>query len=169
VFGYFNNHYHGYAVENCLQVLEMLSVQTPQQEAAKNKVQRYLNDRERTKDVKLETFAEPTKMSFEDLLRYLTAPGRLERALDIGDDELKIRKETNEVVEADIRDYHITIDLRNDIVSHDCADWGKILQTKKLCKHVAKLFLAMDREEATRILGSLYMQKETWQFKPHLG
>jgi len=167
VFGYFNNHYHGYAVENCLQVLEMLGVQTPQQEVAKNKVQRYLNDRERTKEVRLETFGEPTKMSFEELLRYLTAPGRLERARDIGDSELKIHKGTSDRVEAAIRDYHIMIDLKDNIISHDCADWGKILQTKKLCKHVAKLFLAMDREEATRILRSLYTQKETWQFKPH--
>ncbi len=26
VYGYFNNHFHGYAVENCLQVMEMLGL-----------------------------------------------------------------------------------------------------------------------------------------------
>jgi uncharacterized protein YecE (DUF72 family) len=31
VYGYFNNHFHGYAVENCLQVLEMLGKLTPRQ------------------------------------------------------------------------------------------------------------------------------------------
>ncbi len=169
VFGYFNNHFHGYAVENCLQVLEMLGVKTPQQEAAKNKVQRYLNDRDKTKEVKLETFAEPTNMSFEDLLRFLTAPGRLERARDIGDDELKIIKETTDWFEATIRDYRITIDLKDNVISHNCADWGKILQTKKLCKHVAKLLLMVDKEEATRILRSIYTQKGTWQFKPFVN
>ncbi|HXX87758.1 MAG TPA: DUF72 domain-containing protein [Candidatus Acidoferrum sp.] len=165
VFGYFNNHYHGYAVENCLQVLDMLGVQTPQQEVAKNKVQRYLNDRERTKEVKLETFAEPAKMSFEELLRFLTAPGRLERARDIGDSEVKINLETTDRVEAEIKDYHIVIDLKENVMFHDCADWGKMLQSKKLCKHVARLFLSMNGEEATNVLRRLYMQRETWQFR----
>lgn len=31
VLGYFNNHYHGYAPENCLDVLEMLGIATPKQ------------------------------------------------------------------------------------------------------------------------------------------
>ena len=169
LFGYFNNHYHGYAVENCLQVLEMLGVQTSQQEVAKNKVQRFLNERERTKEVKLEAFAEPGEMSYEELLKYLTAPGRLERATDIGDKELKIHLETKDRVEAEIRDYHITIDLNNNVISHDCADWEKMLRTKRLCKHVAKLFLSMNKEEATKILRSLYLQKESWQFRTNLA
>ena len=43
VFGYFNNHFHGYAVENCLQVLEMLGVITNDQELAKNKIEEHFN------------------------------------------------------------------------------------------------------------------------------
>ncbi len=35
LYGYFNNHFHGYAVENCLQILEMLGVMTPEQKRAK--------------------------------------------------------------------------------------------------------------------------------------
>jgi hypothetical protein len=50
---------------------------------------------------------------------------------------------------------------------HDCADWGKILATKKLCKHIAKLLLSMNRERATEILGGLYREEEKWQFKPY--
>jgi uncharacterized protein YecE (DUF72 family) len=167
IFGYFNNHYHGYAVENCLQVLEMLGVQTPQQTAAKNKVQGYFKEQGKTKEFKLETFAEPTKMTFEELLRYFTAPGRLERATGIADDELRIDKETTDRVEAVIREYHIAIDLKNTIILHDCADWGKILATKRLCKHIAKLLLTLDRERATEILQNLYLKRETWQFKPY--
>jgi uncharacterized protein YecE (DUF72 family) len=165
VFGYFNNHYHGYAVENCLQVLEMLGVQTSQQTAARSKVENYLKDRGKTKEVKLEAFAEPAGVSFEELLQYLTAPRRLERAQDIADDELQITAETTDTIEATIREYHIIIDLKGNIVSHDCADWGKILSTRKLCKHVAKLLLTMDRQEATQILKSMYMDKEKWQFR----
>lgn len=38
VYGYFNNHFHGYAVENCLQVLEMLGKLTPRQREAKARI-----------------------------------------------------------------------------------------------------------------------------------
>ncbi len=43
VYGYFNNHFHGYAVENCLQVLEMLGVLSSEQEKAKKKVEEHFN------------------------------------------------------------------------------------------------------------------------------
>ncbi|MEJ2242047.1 MAG: DUF72 domain-containing protein [Candidatus Bathyarchaeota archaeon] len=54
VFGYFNNHYHGYAVENCLQVLEMLGVLTPEQEEAKKNVNEHFNPK--TKKSSLDQF-----------------------------------------------------------------------------------------------------------------
>jgi uncharacterized protein YecE (DUF72 family) len=47
IFGYFNNHFHGYAVENCLQVLEMLGALTPAQEEAKKKVEEHFNPKTR--------------------------------------------------------------------------------------------------------------------------
>jgi uncharacterized protein YecE (DUF72 family) len=43
IYGYFNNHFHGYAVENCLQVLEMLGVLTKEQEKAKKKINEHFN------------------------------------------------------------------------------------------------------------------------------
>ena len=42
MYGYFNNHFHGYAVENCLQVLEMLGVLTREQAEAMTTVENYL-------------------------------------------------------------------------------------------------------------------------------
>jgi uncharacterized protein YecE (DUF72 family) len=169
IFGYFNNHYHGYAVENCLQVLRMLGIQTPQQNATQKKVEGFLNDRGKTREVGLETFTEPTSVNFEDLLQYLSAPGRLERAKDISDEELSINRQTSNRVEATIREYHIIVDLEDHVILHDCADWTKMLSTKKLCKHVAKLLLVMDRQKAKRILKSLYEQKEMWQFRPFVA
>ncbi len=38
VYGYFNNHFHGYAPENCLNVIEMLQPLTPQQTEAKSRI-----------------------------------------------------------------------------------------------------------------------------------
>ena len=37
VYGYFNNHYHGYAPENCLQLLEKLGLASENQKKAKDK------------------------------------------------------------------------------------------------------------------------------------
>ena len=37
VYGYFNNHYHGYAPENCLQLIEKLGLLTEEQKKAKAK------------------------------------------------------------------------------------------------------------------------------------
>jgi uncharacterized protein YecE (DUF72 family) len=60
VYGYFNSHYHGYAVGNCLQVLEMLGVLTPEQTQAKNKVENYFRAAKTTEST-LEMFTEPEK------------------------------------------------------------------------------------------------------------
>jgi uncharacterized protein YecE (DUF72 family) len=43
VYGFFNNHYHGYAVENCLQVMEMLGEIDDKQSRAKARVEEYLS------------------------------------------------------------------------------------------------------------------------------
>lgn len=43
IYGYFNNHFHGYAVENCLQVLEMLGMISPEQKEAKKRVEEHFN------------------------------------------------------------------------------------------------------------------------------
>ncbi len=169
VLGYFNNHYHGYAVENCLQVLEMLGMQTPQQAIVENKVENYFKSVGKTKEFKLEAFAEPKTMGFGELLRYFVAAGRLERAQSIENSELSITRQTDERVEATVREYHIVIDLENKTIYHDCADWGKILSTKKLCKHIGKLLLSMDRERATKTLRQIYTEKDAWQFKPYTG
>jgi uncharacterized protein YecE (DUF72 family) len=165
VFGYFNNHYHGYAVENCLQVLEMLGALTPEQIRAKERVESYLKSSMQFKEAKLEVFMEPQKSSFEDLLQYFIPTERLKRAEGISDSEVNLTKQTDERIEAIVRDYHIVIDLHARMILHDCADWSKTLPTKKLCKHVGKLLLSLDKEKATRILKALYSEKESWQFK----
>jgi len=164
-FGFFNNHYHGYAVENCLQVLEMLGVQTPIQTTTKTKIENYLKNFGRQKESKLETFVEPKELSFDELMRYFTAAGRLERARALPDNELNIKKATREQVEATLREYHILIDANSKTIKHDCADWEKIMSTKKLCKHITKLLLSIDKKVATDILRELYAGKESWQFR----
>jgi uncharacterized protein YecE (DUF72 family) len=169
VYGYFNNHYHGYAVENCLQVLEMLGVLTPEQEEAKAKAENYFKTTTRVREAKLEAFVQPAELNFETLIRYFMDAERLKRAQRIRDDELAIQKETDEQIRAIVREYHIVIDLQNRTILHDCADWSKMLPNKRLCKHLGKLLISLDKEKATRILREIYAKKESWEFKPYTG
>ncbi|MGB9778597.1 MAG: DUF72 domain-containing protein [Candidatus Bathyarchaeales archaeon] len=167
VYGYFNNHYHGYAVENCLQVLEMLGVLTPEQKEAKTNVEKYFKTTFKTTETKLETFVEPAEMKFETLLHYFIDSERIKRAQQIKDDEVTIQQETAEEIHAMVKEYHIVIDLENRVILHDCADWSKMLPNKKLCKHLGKLLLILDKEKATTILRQIYANKEAWNFKPY--
>ena len=106
-------------------------------------------------------------MSFEDLMEYFVPSERLKRAEGIADSELEITRQTDSRIAATVREYHIVIDLETKEILHDCADWSKTLPAKKLCKHVGKLLLSMDRDKATRMLRTLYAEKESWQFKPY--
>ena len=165
VYGYFNNHFHGYAVENCLQIMEKIGALEPRQAEAKNRIENYRKSETHTTFSTLEAFAEPKDATLESLLNYFATPERLRRAEQIQDSELAITKQTDQRIEATLREYHISIDTKDRIVMHDCADWTKIASTKKLCKHFAKLLLSIDKGKATEILKDLYSQEETWQFK----
>jgi uncharacterized protein YecE (DUF72 family) len=167
IFGYFNNHYHGYAVENCLQVMEMIGNINAKQADAKNKIEKYLQSSAELKSSTLESFVEPRDMSFESLIHYFVPSERLRRAEQIDNGELTIREQNASRINAVIRDYHIVINVEAATISHDCAHWERVLATKKLCKHIAKLLLSLDREKATEILRKMYAEQEKWQFMPH--
>ncbi|MBE0519667.1 hypothetical protein IBX35_01310 [Candidatus Bathyarchaeota archaeon] len=52
-------------------------------------------------------------------------------------------------------------------ILHDCADWSRVLLNKRLCKHVAKLLLTVDREKASEMLRRIDAEKGMWQFKQY--
>jgi uncharacterized protein YecE (DUF72 family) len=168
VFGFFNNHYHGYAVENCLQVMEMLGPLDSKQLEAKSRIENYRKNSTQQSISTLEAFAPPRDTSFESLMNYFTAPERLKRAEQIEESELVILKETGDHLQATIREYHIDVDPQSRSVLHDCADWGRVSSTRKFCKHVARLFLSMGKQRATEILKDIYDNEEAWQFKPYV-
>jgi len=166
-YGYFNNHYHGYAVENCLQIMEMIGALEPKQLEAKNRIESFRKSSSQVSYSTLEAFAAPRDTSFDSLVSYFVPGERLKRADQIQDSELAITRQTPDRIEATIREYHIILDSTERIVMHDCADWEKIASTKRLCKHIAKLLLTIDKQKAIEILRSLYEQEEMWQFKSY--
>jgi uncharacterized protein YecE (DUF72 family) len=165
VYGYFNNHYHGYAVENCLQIMEMVGALEPKQIEIKNRIENYRKQATQSTYSTLEAFAAPKNTNFDSLINYFVTPERLNRAEQISDADLTVTEQVNERVEAKLREYHMVIDTREKVILHDCADWERVSSTKRLCKHLAKLLLSIERERATEILKNLYEQEETWQFK----
>ena len=165
IFGYFNNHFHGYAPENCLQILQMLGKLTPQQAQAKTKVENHFKALTAFKDTTLEAFAASQSSDLKKLLLTFMDNGRLMRAETIRDDELTIKQATTRKVEAQIRDYHILIDFDAKTIIHDCEDWSKGLPAKRFCKHVGKLFLSMEEKRALKLLKTVHAQKEDWKFE----
>jgi len=174
-YGYFNNHYHGYAVENCLQILEMLGVLTLNQAETKKRVEKFrvsgLGVPSEEGVARLTTFmpeAKVVEMSFTQLLSAFVDKSRLERAEAISDDELKIEAFSDKRLVASIRAYHILIDFGERAIRHDCADWSRSLSLKQFCKHLGKLFLYLPKDKALKILRKIYRERDDWEFQPYV-
>ncbi len=174
VYGYFNNHYHGYAVRNCLQVLEMLDILTPKQKEAKKTVETYFKTKATAPPMEKRTLALTTfmpekieKMGFQELLQVLMPVYKIKRAKGIKDSEVIIQEVTDERVNALIRKYRVLIDISNQTVIHDCADWSRCIPVKQLCKHVGKIMMSIPEEKAVEIMKKLCSEREKWKFKPY--
>jgi hypothetical protein len=165
VFGYFNNHFHGYAVENCLQLMQMAETIEPKQEETKNRIENYRKQSSQQTRSTLEAFAPPKRIDFTSLIAYFVSPERLKRAEQIPDDEMRIAELAEDRIEATVREYRIILDMRNKKIFHDCADWEKIMSTKRICKHIAKLLLSIDKQRALDVLKSIYDNETSWVFE----
>ncbi|MCD6263508.1 DUF72 domain-containing protein [Candidatus Bathyarchaeota archaeon] len=169
LYGYFNNHFHGNAVKNCIEMLELLGLATPEQLEAK---ERLLSHRRgppiREPGVQaLEQFveAEEEGLGVGDLLLRFMGPRRLTRAERIGDEEVEILRDSEDRIEARVRRYTVEVDLRGRVLRHNCADWVKGLAAKRMCKHVGKLFLVLPERRASAILRDIWEERERWRFE----
>jgi hypothetical protein len=103
-------------------------------------------------------------LSIADHLLHFTNAPRLARAEQIGDDELDVTFNSGDRVEAGIRRYSIEIDRNSRTVSHDCDDWRKGAERKRMCKHVAKLLLILPEGQAQELLTEIWDNRDGWQF-----
>ncbi len=169
VYGFFNNHYHGYAPENCLQILRMLGVDDADKGRALGRIE---NFRKRTsaegvkmRATTLEDFgADPhAEAHFQELLvSFLDGP-RLERAKAIEPEEVEVTRD-GDVVLARVKEYRIELDRGAHRLAHDCEDWAKASERREFCKHVGKFFLTLPREEAILDLEAIRADREGWTF-----
>ena len=172
LYGYFNNHFHGHAVKNSIEMLELLDMATPEQLSVKEKLLSYRKSTAPREAgvVALERFvdAEEEKgLSVGDLLLKFMGASRLTRAERIGDGEISIVKDSGDHIEARIRNYTIVVDFGERVLRHDCADWGKGLSIKRMCKHVGKLFLILPEKKSSEILRDIWEEREKWKFETY--
>lgn len=178
VYGYFNNHYHGYAPENCLDVMEMLDIATPLQRQIRKRIKNYRRSPPKPPPepkTLMDFIGEPSpegeekrKMiegNTESLLRLFADEGRILRGRVIRDTELKALKAGKSRVSARIRDYNILIDRENRIIQHDCNDWQRRKVRKKFCKHIVKLLLTLPERESRAILRHISKDLAAWRFE----
>jgi uncharacterized protein YecE (DUF72 family) len=159
VYGYFNNHFHGYAVKNALQLLKMLGTITPEQEAVLTRTSRLTGPPSTTGREEGEGGLE-----FEKLLARLVPARKLARARAIGEDEVEVALKGEGRVTARVREYRVLIDAGERTILHDCADWARCIPERTLCKHLAKVLLTLDHKTADKLLQDLVSKRKEWRF-----
>jgi len=166
VYGYFNNHFHGYAVENCLRIMQMLGDLSPEQEDALGRAQGHLGKGARMR-FGLEKWAqsEDSRTKIIDALTSLLGETRLARALAIPDDDVKISLANKQRVEARIRNYTLVMDMASKRILHDCGDWERAVETRQLCKHIGKVLLSIPENVALEWTEKVEMDLEGWKFE----
>ncbi|MDO8124209.1 MAG: DUF2240 family protein [Candidatus Hermodarchaeota archaeon] len=113
----------------------------------------------------------PTQTASTNLgehLRLFVSSSRLSRAVGMNNQAIEfIRVSQNPLkVEATVhgsQDYILILDEASRRIAHNCPDWRKVSLLHRFCKHVAKLFLILEKEESIRLLQSL--QVESWEFE----
>jgi uncharacterized protein YecE (DUF72 family) len=167
IFGYFNNHFHGYAVENCLQLLKMLSSLNEMQSATLERIKEYFLPTTTGQKPK-EAPKLVSAMSFEDLLSAFIPKQKLIRTEQIRDDEVRMLRVDDKIIKSEIRGYHVVIDLERCEILHDCPDWVRCVADKTFCKHLGKIFLLIPRVKAEEVLRRMFSELDLWVFKPYL-
>lgn len=167
VYGYFNNHFHGYAPENCIQLLEKLGKATRLQTKVRKKIQAYIS----SKQMKLPVEEIPTsrqeavKLELPQLLLEFTDKGRIDRAETIRESSFSFTRRTPQLVTASVKDYVVEIDIAGKTLRHDCDDWRKRAPNKEFCKHVVRVFLSLPLKRSKEILAGMMMEKDLWRFE----
>ena len=112
----------------------------------------------------------PTPNSTEnlgELLQHFVSSSRLSRAVGMSDQALEIKRVSKnplkiETIVHGSQDYILVLDEAQRQIQHNCPDWKRVSVLHRFCKHVAKLFLLLEKDESIRVLQSL--QEESWDF-----
>src|SRR5262249_18324703 len=140
VYGYFNNHYHGFGPKNALELMEMLGKLTPEQRAKLKKLE--AGGEGGAARETLDAFVRPggaVAREVEALLTKVTDQGRIDRAKEIPGKDLALSKVDANFVRADVHGTRVVLDLAEQRVGHSCPDYLRGIREKRVCKHIVRL------------------------------
>jgi hypothetical protein len=108
-------------------------------------------------------------MKLDDLLKVFMDDNRIKRAREIKDSEVSIEQASEDAVKAKVREYHVSIDVPQHLILHDCADWSRCAPARQLCKHVGKVMMTLSDNVSVSILKKIGADREKWEFKPYVA
>ncbi len=165
IYGYFNNHFHGYAVENALEIMDMFGLLDEEGKKELKRIrERISKPYIRRKLVGIDEYILNTK-DLNKLLSLLTDEKRLERGLRINNTEVEIVDNTEYHIIAKVRKYDVIIDTQERKIIHNCGDWERVHLEKKLCKHLIKLLTSIPRERGLKITRDILLNIDDWSFE----
>lgn len=103
-----------------------------------------------------------------EMLRLFVSSSRLSRAVGMSDNAIEFNRINQNPLQIKAtvhgsQDYTLRLDEAAKRIEHDCPDWRRVSMLHRFCKHVAKLFLLLEKDEALRLLYSI--QQESWDFE----
>lgn len=159
--GYFNNHFRGFAPHNALQMLVLLGLAGPRHREALARMERYFSSAPKVGRGALEALAEGR---VDEVLKVLAGERRFQRALEIEDGEVSYSV-SERGVSARVKAYRVEVDRVERRIFHDCEDWKKLVESRRFCKHLVKLFLVLPRELSVELLSDIASNLEEWSFE----
>lgn len=168
--GYFDNHFHGYAPENTLQMMQMLGVVTPHGDAALSRVRLRGREREIAAEPKgLEAWTAPIiEKGVENLLLNFAALEILDAARSIPESDLSLGEDSGRHLAAYVGATTVDVDLEQQTIIHRCPIWAESISEKKFCPHVVRVFMIIDPARARSILSLLRSTLDEWKFESKL-
>ncbi|MDW8034663.1 MAG: DUF72 domain-containing protein [Nitrososphaerota archaeon] len=165
VYVYFNNHFKGYAVKNALQMMRIMENIEKHQEEALNKILNYFAEEGLKRAIsRVEKVISSGDYSVETLVSAFLEGGRFERSKELID-KVIIEESSGEIVKAKVKEYAIVINTLKKVLKHGCEDWSKRVSEKQFCKHVAAVFLALNKDKSRKILEDIGKNLKDWAFE----
>ncbi|MGD0423608.1 MAG: DUF72 domain-containing protein [Candidatus Bathyarchaeia archaeon] len=168
VLGYFNNHFHGYAPENCLQTMQMLGITTTHSQAALQRVSFYREGKPTAKG--LETWTGPIiDRSVEKIILAFADEETIGLARSVPKKDFSLREESKRILAAYIEDTTVEINFQQCTIVHRCPAWAESSRHQKFCPHVLKLFLSINPERAKSALALIRSNLNNWKFESRVA
>jgi len=116
----------------------------------------------------LEPTSKASTANLGGLLKQFVSSPRLTRAVGMDDAAIRFSQTASPPLRIEAKvfgshEYSLVLDEAKKRIEHDCPDWKRVSVLQRFCKHVAKLFLLLNQEDAVRILKSL--REGSWEFE----